>query len=122
MRMGKAFEQAPEQARNSCMVGNIGDWPLSDLLLWLHHTQRTAMIRIGFGLDAGVIFFREGKLFRCEWGALMGEQAVAALMQLTEGSFTLIQRDIPEARTNVVMPTAELLMECAVAIDEARRS
>ncbi|MCH5373678.1 MAG: DUF4388 domain-containing protein, partial [Planctomycetes bacterium] len=38
-------------------------WPLSDLLLWVHKTQRTAMVRVGSGLEAGVIFFHEGRLF-----------------------------------------------------------
>jgi hypothetical protein len=108
---------------DTCLIGSLDVWPLPDLLLWLHQTQRTAMVRVGTGLSAGVIFFNRGHMFRCEWGKLQGEQALMGLLVLREGSFSLIQRGIPEARPNIVRPTAEVLFQCAVAIDgQARQS
>lgn len=106
---------------DTCLVGSLDVWPLPDLLLWLHQTGRTAMVRIGSGLSAGVIFFSRGRMFRCEWGKQRGEQALMGLLVLREGSFALIQRGIPEARPNIVRPTAEVLFQCAVAIDEQAR-
>ena len=79
------------------------------------------MLRIGFGLDGGVVFLRNGQIYRCEWGPAKGEDALLGLLGLCDGSFTLIQRAIPDVRPNVQRPTAELLLQCAVALDENRR-
>jgi len=116
--------QAAQPAReswDSCLVGSLETWPLADLLLWLHQSGRTAMIRLGSGLEAGVLFFREGYLFRCEWGPLAGEEALVSLLGLKRGAFQIIQRDIPDARPNIGRPTAEVLLQCAVAADERAR-
>jgi len=105
----------------SCLVGTLSAWPLTELLLWLHQGERTAMLRVGMGLDAGIVFFRGGQLYRCEWGKEGGEQALIGLLGLSDGSFTLIQRAIPDVRPNIQRSTAELLLQCSVALDERRR-
>jgi hypothetical protein len=110
-----------EGSADTCLVGTLDTWPLADLLLWMHETRRTGMVRLGAGLDAGVVFFQAGVLFRCEWGELGGEHAIIALLGMTEGSFSIIQRPVPDARPNVSRPTPELLFQCAVALDERRR-
>ncbi len=110
-----------DTSADNCLVGTLSTWPLADLLLWMHQSRRSAMVRIGSGLDAGVIFFREGTLFRCEWGSRHGEEALIALLDVEDGSFSIIQRQIPEARPNVRRATPELLLQCAVAKDERRR-
>ncbi|MEK7705325.1 MAG: DUF4388 domain-containing protein [Myxococcota bacterium] len=106
---------------DSCLVGDLGTWPLGELLLWLHQTQRTAMVRLGNGLRGGVLFFKHGCLVRCEWGQLGGEEALIGLMGVTQGTFQLIQRDIPDARPNIGRSTPEVLFQCAVAADERAR-
>jgi len=104
-----------------CLLGTIETWPLGEVLVWLHETRRSAMLRIGGGINAGVIFFHEGDLYRCEWGHLQAEQALIALMGLEQGVFTLIQRDFPQPRANIIKPTAQVLLQCAVALDEQQR-
>jgi hypothetical protein len=106
---------------DASLVGTLATWPLADLLLWMHQSGRSAMIRIGSGLDAGVVFFVGGSIFRCEWGAAKGEQALIALLALKDGAFTIIQRLFPDVHPNVSRPTAELLLQCAIALDEGRR-
>ncbi len=106
---------------DSCLVGTLSAWPLADLLLWLHQSERTAMLRVGMGLEAGIIFFRHGQVYRCEWGGIKGEQALIGLLGLADGSFTLIQRAIPDVRPNIARSTPELLLQCAVALDEHRQ-
>ncbi len=110
------------ESRDACLVGTIETWSVQDVLTWLHLTQRSAMMRIGAGLDAGVIFFKGGQLYRAEWGALTGEEAVLGLLDLKSGSFALIQRDVPQPRPNVGTPTAELLLQCAIHKDERARA
>lgn len=102
----------------TCLIGQLETWPLSDVLLWLNKTGRSAMVRIGTGLEAGVIFFHNGHMYRCEWGSLAGERALWALLDVTAGVFTMIQRDLPQPRPNLFIPTEQLLLQFAIARDE----
>src|SRR3954467_15228821 len=90
---------------DGCLVGTLATWPLADLLLWMHQTSRTGMVRVGMGLDAGIVFFRGGFLYRCEGGRVHGEQALISLLGCYDGSFSIIQRSIPDARPNIGRPT-----------------
>ncbi len=110
-----------EPTFNTCLVGTLETWPLADLLVWLHQSRRTAMVRIGSGAEAGVVFFREGTLVRCEWRSQRGEEALIGLLGVARGSFALIQRSVPEVRPNIARPTPELLLQCTIALDEGRR-
>lgn len=120
--MNRTQDMSDQSTLSGCLIGTLETWPLSDLLVWLHQTQRTAMVRVGSGLDAGVIFFREGSLVRCEWRGASGEDALLALLAEARGSFTLIQRALPDARPNIRRATPELLLQCTLALDEYRRT
>ena len=122
MHMNVDNLSAESQQWDNCLVGSLETWPLSDVILWLHQGGRSAMVRVGVGIHAGVLFFMNGHLYRAEWGHLAGEQALIALLGLTHGTFTLIQRTPPEARPNIRRPTAELLLQLAVAQDERSRA
>ena len=102
----------------NCLVGTLETWPLTDVIMWLHQMNRTAMVRVGSGMTAGVLFFQKGELFRVEWGRLRGEEALMGLLNLNAGSFTLIQRAPPQATQNIFRPAIELLLQLAVAQDE----
>ena len=108
--------------RDVSLVGTLETWPLVDIILWANQSHRTGMLRIGLGLNAGVIFFREGEAYRVEWGGLTGEQALLALLSIRTGSFSLTQRDPPLASANIRRPTAELLLQLAVSQDEGNRA
>ncbi len=106
---------------NLCLVGTLETWSLQDIILWANESHRTGMLRIGMGLEAGVVFFKEGDVFRVEWGKLNGEQALMALLGVHSGSFSLMQRDPPMAVPNIHRPTAELMLQLAVGQDERTR-
>ncbi|MBI5511139.1 MAG: DUF4388 domain-containing protein [Deltaproteobacteria bacterium] len=108
--------------RDVSLVGTLETWPLVDIILWANQSHRTGMLRVGLGLNAGVLFFRDGDLYRAEWGNLVGEQAVLALLSVRAGSFSLMQREPPLAATNIRRPTAELLLQLAVSQDEHSRA
>ena len=112
-----------QQAQSeTCLVGQLETWNLAEVLMWLHENQRTAMVRVGIGLEAGVLFVSHGQLYRAEWGRFFGEQALYGLLSLPSGSFSLIQRDVPTPRPNINTPTPQLLLQCVVALDESRRA
>ncbi len=109
-------------ARDVCLVGTLETWPLVDIITWANQSHRTGMLRIGIGLNAGILFFKDGDLFRVEWGGLFGERALMALLAIRDCSFSLTQRDPPYATPNIRRPTAELLLQLAVARDESARA
>src|SRR5687767_5104583 len=43
------------EAKDTCLVGTLESWPLSEICTWLHLTQRSAMLRVGVGLEAGIV-------------------------------------------------------------------
>lgn len=92
-----------------CMVGDVRDWPILEMLYWLHRGNRSAMVRVGEGLDAAVIFVANGFVFRCEWGQWSGEDALARLVLVERAPFRLIQRDMPRPEPNILQNTESLL-------------
>ena len=91
-----------------CVNGSLEDWSLPELLSWLHSTRRSAMLRIGSGLDAGVCFFDRGRLFRVEYMGMAGEEALMELLGINAGGYQLIQRELPRPASNVELETPRL--------------
>jgi hypothetical protein len=104
------------------LMGDLSEWPLLDTLHWVNQTGHTAMIRVGAGLNAGVLFVKNGQLFRVEWGSLKGEQALASLLTLRAGRFIVIHRDVPDAMPNMRTATQELLLRHTQSQDEHKRN
>lgn len=118
MQNSMTLESHSHQTWNTCLVGALETWPLVDVVSWLHQTCRTGMVRVGSGTDAGILCFRQGQLYRAEWGSLAGERAFICLLGLARGTFAINQGELPDARPNIVRPTAELLLQLAIAQDE----
>ncbi|MCK5688493.1 DUF4388 domain-containing protein [Myxococcota bacterium] len=113
------YEEEQEQSVQAGIVGTLETWPLGDIVYWLNLYQRTAMVRIGVGLEAGVLFFKKGELFRAEWGSLKGEHAFYELIrQVDFGSFAVIFRKPPQALTNIPSSTAQLLYQINMVKNE----
>ena len=106
---------APDSGRR--LSGSLEDWPLVELLGWLHDCQRSGILRIRAGREDGQVFFSEGILYRCRWGRLHGEEALDALMRVTAAPFLLVQIDPPHVLPNVDTPTELLLERYRYAID-----
>ena len=102
----------------SCLVGQLETWPLEEILLWLYESERSAVLRIGTGREHAMLMVRKGHLWRVEWGARGGEDALIALFGLSAGAFNLMLREPPDARANIKRPTPELLLQCTLAYDE----
>lgn len=105
----------------SCLVGQLQTWPLADILLWLHQSNRSAILRVGSGPIHAMIFVEGGCLRRVEYGQVSGDQALFELLSLADAPFNLMLREPPEVRANVRRPLPELLLQCVVAGDERRR-
>lgn len=103
------------------MQGDLDTFPLLGMLQWLHQTGRSVVMRVDTGGAPGWLFFKQGVLFRCEWRGLRGREAVMALLEVHHGTFWLSKRLLSTGAANISTPTSELLLDCAVALDEKRR-
>lgn len=100
------FWPAARGSSRSCFKGDLQRWPLAELLQWLHVRQWTALVRVGRGLNAAVLFVDQGELIRAEWGDRRGWQALKALATGDASTFWVLRRDaLPRVRANVSGPT-----------------
>ena len=104
--------------RRAEIEGDTEQWPLLDTLDWLHKTGRTALLRLEAGVTPAYVTLREGVLYRADWGALHGLDALRSLMRLGPARFR-IESGVVAGGPNIFMGTQEALMECALEIDHA---
>lgn len=99
------------------LVGDLEDFPLSGLLIWLHFGGYDTVLRIGSGVLRGTLYLRNGKLFRCEFGECAGELALGSMLTLERGAFSTsaLPNECPLA--NVDGSTEELVLRWAVKRD-----
>ena len=100
-----------EAEHDSSFTASAKDWLLVDLLIWLHKGHRTALVRVGTGLHAGVVFFDHGVLYRCEWDDKRGLDALLALCRLGDAELCVMQRQLSGPRANISDPTEEVLAQ-----------
>ena len=91
------------------LTGTLENWPLADMLWWLHQTRRSAVVTVGFGFVSGTIHVKQGNLFRCEWGVSQGELALGALLTMTRGAFSIASLDEPCPVSNIFGRTEDVI-------------
>ena len=110
---------APDAAS---MTGDLHDWPLGDMLLWLHQGQRTAELHVGYENGHGTIHLRQGAIYRAVCGELAGPEAVDAMMEIGAGEFSILPSYIPYPASNISGDTEALLLRWAIRRDESQAS
>ena len=114
-------KDAPVAGSTEGMEGDIGSFSVLDMLHWLHASKRSVVMRISAGGAPAWIFVLSGEVQRAEWRHLRGAEAVYALAGLDHGTFWLskhLATDAAAMDPNVTTPTAQLLLQCAVLLDE----
>lgn len=100
------------------LVGDFRDWPLHEVLSWLSHGRRSALLRVDQAIGRAHVFVRDGQIFRVEAGTETGEAALLTLLTVEKGPFTLMLRTPPDARCNFTLSTGEFLLQAAASMDE----
>jgi DNA-binding response OmpR family regulator len=93
----------------------------ADLIQMLCLAQRTAALRITAHGEAGTVMVKEGKLLHAAWGALVGHEALCAILDAQDGVFrtTPLPDDVePNIHTN----WQYALMEAVRTLDERTNS
>lgn len=103
--------------RGSAVSGQLRDMPLPDVVQILANGRRGGKLTIAGGGKRGEIHFAEGQIYDARFGTWSAEEAVYAMLRLTEGTFALDPSFVPPKR--VIHTSAEgLLLEGMRRMDE----
>jgi phosphate binding protein len=103
---------------STTMTGTLGAVSVHDLIQLTALNRQTCRVRVcAFEAD-GELSFQDGELVAASYGDLTGDDAVLALVGLTDASFELRTGPARPRPRNVTKPIAELLLEAARRTDE----
>jgi len=104
------------------LEGTLDELPLADMIEMTSLGNKSGLLVLAdtLGSTVGSLGFNNGRLVSASCGALRGESAFYALLDVREGSFSFEPRDdVPAEEFN--LSTASLLIEGMRRIDEVRR-
>jgi response regulator RpfG family c-di-GMP phosphodiesterase len=111
------LDQRATKAGPRGVSGSLKEMSLPDMIQVLGQGKKTGNVRIRSGGVGGEIHLQDGNVVNALCGEMRGEEAVYALLKLTEGEFGLDPTFKPQAR--VIHQTNEaLLLEGMRRIDE----
>jgi hypothetical protein len=102
------------------VAGALSEMSLPDMVQVLWHGRKSGSLKIRAGANTGEIHFVEGSIYNALYSNLRGEEAVYAMLALTDGEFALDPNF--RAPQQVVQASPEaLLLEGMRRMDEAGR-
>jgi hypothetical protein len=102
------------------VTGTLQEMALPDVIQILSNGRKSGRLTIEAEGTAGEIHFGDGAIFDARFGAADGEEALYAMLLLSEGDFVLDPSYRPA--TNVIKQATEsLLLEGMRRLDEGRR-
>jgi CheY-like chemotaxis protein len=117
-KLKQALDKRATATPGRGVSGSLAEMALPDLVQILWHGRKSGALRIRRGLESGEIHFTDGKIVDALWGKLRGEEAIYAMLTLTEGEFAMD----PNFKTDAVVITTSpeaLLLEGMRRLDEA---
>jgi DNA-binding response OmpR family regulator len=89
----------------------------ADLIQMLCLAQRTAALRISAHGTSGTVMVKEGNLIHAAWGTLVGQDALCAILEATDGVFRTTPLP-PEVEPSIHANWQHALMEAVRSLDE----
>lgn len=102
------------------MSGYLHDVEIGNLMQGMKHDSKTAVIRLE-DID-GAVYFKEGNLFHVRLGHVTGDGALARIILLNRGAFTVRYGRLPDIIPGASQPLMPSLMKAAAEADEVRDS
>jgi response regulator RpfG family c-di-GMP phosphodiesterase len=98
--------------------GSLREMPLPDVLQVLARIRKTGLLKVQAGGYAGEIQFGNGQVYNASFQKLRNEDAVYALLALSDGEFSLDPSFVPSTR-GIHVSTEQLLLEGMRRMDES---
>jgi DNA-binding response OmpR family regulator len=93
----------------------------ADLIQMLCLAQRTAALRITAGGEVGTVMVKDGVLLHASWGAVVGQEALCAILDAQDGVFRTTP--LPDGVVRTIHANWQhALMEAVQALDERANS
>ena len=103
------------------LSGCLSALSAADLIQMLCLAQRTAALRITAGGESGTVMVKQGVLLHASWGALVGQEALCAILDAQDGVFRTTP--LPEGVERTIQPNWQhALMEAVQTLDERANS
>lgn len=99
--------------------GSLSEMPLPDVVQVLSRTRKSGLLRVSSGDYVGEIQIGNGSIYNATFMSLRGEDALFALLSLSEGEFALDPSFVPTSRA-IHETTEQLLLEGMRRIDETK--
>jgi response regulator RpfG family c-di-GMP phosphodiesterase len=112
--------EAVARGSNRGVSGSLSEMGLPDMVQVLWHGRKTGSLKIRSTKDNGEIHFVDGMMWNAMWGTLRGEEAVYAMLGLTDGTFALDPNFKADSQVIQASPEA-LLLEGMRRLDEQGR-
>jgi response regulator RpfG family c-di-GMP phosphodiesterase len=100
--------------------GSLQEMGLTEIIQVLWHGRKTGSLKIRAGADTGEIHFVTGSVYNALWGNLRGEEAVYAMLALSQGEFVL-DPNFKAPQELIRLSPEALLLEGMRRLDEGRR-
>ncbi len=97
--------------------GSLEEFQLPEIIQFLSGAKKTGALRLVSDQDEGDIYLRDGEIVHATSDESVGEEAVYALVLLSEGKFDF-EPDITSVETTVSRGQTNLLLEAARRKDE----
>ena len=102
---------------SASFAGSLADFKVLDIIQLLDLSQKSGMLMVSAGGREGSVQFREGEMLHAEFGELADEEAIFAMIEIDEGSFSFTQRRIERPKT-IGTSNTSILMEGCRRMDE----
>ena len=103
------------------MSGSFSALSAADLIQMLCLAQRTAALRITAGSESGTVMVKGGVLIHASWGALVGQEALCAILDAQDGVFRTTP--LPDGVPRTIHANWQhALMEAVQKLDERASS
>lgn len=116
-KVRSVLTKASRQRGARGVTGSLVEMPLPDVIQVLARTKKTGLLKVSAGDYAGTIELGNGHIFNAQFMSLTGEEALYALLSLSEGEFELDPSFVPTTRS-IHEGTDQLLLEGMRRIDE----
>lgn len=113
-----SFDEGTESPEDGLgFSGTVDLVTLPDLLQFLAHGRRSALLKVRHGRRIGRMWFGSGHIVHAECGKQEGENAVQEMLRWQHGSFEL-SAEPSLGRTTISAPLAHLLLDSLRTLDE----
>jgi DNA-binding response OmpR family regulator len=121
LERSEALKSARETGSDALLSGSVEHLAISDLLQILSLNGKDGTVHLRRGTDDGRIEFAGGRIVDACAGTARGTKALFRMLAWSAATFRVLPREGPVEMPTIMTPTATVLMDGLVSLDEWAR-